>query len=63
MMMLWAVPGLVLLVLSFGALLLMLPRHGKVRPLATMAYLDSITPLAIITAMVFGTSMVVVAFL
>jgi hypothetical protein len=62
MMMLWAIPGLVLLVLSFGALFALLPRGGKVKPVVVMPYLDSIIPLAMITAMVFGVAMLVVAF-
>ena len=63
MMMVFAVPGLVLLVLSVAAMMFMLPRHGKVHPWATMPYLDSIIPLAIITGLVFGGAMVVVAFI
>ena len=63
MLMLWVISGPVLLVLSLTALVLMLPGHGEVRPLATMPSLDSIIPLALITSMMFGTAMIVVAFL
>jgi hypothetical protein len=49
-----AVICLVAFAFAIALLWYMVPRGGKVRPLATKPYLQSIIPLAIIFAAVFG---------
>jgi hypothetical protein len=62
-MMLWAIPGILLLGASVACFAYFLPRKGEVHPWVVLPVLDSVIPLVLLTSAVFGTAALVAAFL
>lgn len=62
MMMLLAVPGILLLLISGALFVYVLPRKGKVHPWVVLPILDSVIPLGIMTGATFGAAALVAAF-
>jgi hypothetical protein len=62
-MKLLALAGILLLVISIGCFVYILPRKGKVHPWAVLPVIESVIPLAIITGAVFGVAAIVAAFM
>lgn len=57
-----ALLGIVVLVGAIASLRAMLPKAGKVHPLATAPILESVIPLAIVTFITMGLALIFSAF-